>query len=505
MAILNIYSAPVHSGKMKVNMTIAVKFRLCLCLTAALAGLHASSAQAGTNLPDGALTAKPGVLSVADAHSVIERAYRDILHRPPDRTGLQSFTEQLLKENRDEKWLRDALQNSPEGRKLSGVARKRVILVTIPAFCVTAFLLVLFLRRRNIKDFIFKLAMLIISIAFACLLLEVMLRVRAGATSAGNTRAMQNMQNVTTPAPGTKVTLQKMIRVSRNPDIIYELIADMSVKFMGGIVTTGSDGFRITPGSSNATNSLCIIGLGDSVMFGWGVNDEETYFSGICRQLNTEQPGQPVKGINMSVPGYNTVMEVETLRAKGLRYNPGLVMIHFVENDLWLPNFICTETPASELTSSHLLSAISRGLGGGLRTEPFASLVDSNDSVPAKYRNMVGEKAYLAAMKELGVLSRQHGFKVVIITNWDAPPFLWEAAKESGFPIIELGPTIEAYCRNRAIKEYQGSVLTVSKRDPHYSALAHELACRTILAFLKEHQLLVRPAAINIQPAHTNP
>ena len=44
--------------------------------------------------------------------------------------------------------------------------------------------------------------------------------------------------------------------------------------------------------------------------------------------------------INTAVPGYNTVMEIETMKENGLRYKPDIVIVGYIVNDFDLPNFI---------------------------------------------------------------------------------------------------------------------------------------------------------------------
>lgn len=442
------------------------------------------------SLGDSCLAGSDNTMSAADATAIVTRAYQDILHREPETGGLKTFTSMLINEGKDEQWLRKALRASPEGRNRAKERNRQNIINTVLICIPLACLLVIWFRRKSLKDFLFKITLLALSIAFTCTFLEIFLRVRARQSGKRDTKAFQDLSHTPTPAPGARTTLRDIIRLSPNPMIVYDLIPDISVQFMGGQMKTGTDGFRTTPGSKNGTNAFCIIGLGDSVMFGWGVNDDETYLSRISCKLNSEQPSAPVRVINMCVPGYNTVMELETLREKGLQHNPKLVMIHFVENDLWLPNFVCRESPESELTKSHLLSAISRAFGGNLKTESFGRLADSPDKVPERYASMVGEKAFTRAMNELCTLGARHGFKVVLITTWEAPPFVRKASTGAGFPIIELGPAIKEYSEKHGITEFLGSPLTVSRKDPHFSAIAHELVSVKILEFLKKEKLL---------------
>ena len=88
-------------------------------------------------------------------------------------------------------------------------------------------------------------------------------------------------------------------------------------------VCSNSMGFRgpeIT--QERPANTVRIVGLGDSVMFGWGVRQEECYLAQLQDLLSAAYPQKTWEVINTGVPGYNTVMEVATMRAKGLATVP---------------------------------------------------------------------------------------------------------------------------------------------------------------------------------------
>lgn len=76
-----------------------------------------------------------------------------------------------------------------------------------------------------------------------------------------------------------------------------------------------------------------ILMLGDSVTFGWGVSQGET-FSDQMEALLREQTGVQWQVINAGVNGYNTEQEASYLRRDGMRFSPDFVLLIYVSNDV---------------------------------------------------------------------------------------------------------------------------------------------------------------------------
>lgn len=72
-----------------------------------------------------------------------------------------------------------------------------------------------------------------------------------------------------------------------------------------------------------------VVLLGDSVAWGWGVDDGLAFADIAEREL-----GPGVEVINLSVPGYSTDQQLATLRGEGRAYRPDLVLLCFVLNDV---------------------------------------------------------------------------------------------------------------------------------------------------------------------------
>lgn len=72
-----------------------------------------------------------------------------------------------------------------------------------------------------------------------------------------------------------------------------------------------------------------VLALGDSVTWGWGVQHGERF-----SDLLEERLGPDVEVLNMGMPGYGTDQHYWTLLEHGLSYEPDLVLLCFVLNDV---------------------------------------------------------------------------------------------------------------------------------------------------------------------------
>lgn len=103
---------------------------------------------------------------------------------------------------------------------------------------------------------------------------------------------------------------------------------------------------------------------------------------------------------------------------------------------------------------------------------------------------MVGIDAYRSAMADLKTLSLEHNFHVVVFTHWRLPDTVKQILGDLHFPTLEGFDVLEKYMIQHNIQEYQGSPLTVSREDPHLSALAHAMLAGVLYNYLKESNIL---------------
>ncbi|MCI0483353.1 MAG: SGNH/GDSL hydrolase family protein [candidate division NC10 bacterium] len=76
--------------------------------------------------------------------------------------------------------------------------------------------------------------------------------------------------------------------------------------------------------------------LGDSVTFGNGVGDDETYPAQLARRLH-ETTSQNIEVINAGIPAYDTWQHALLLEEVVLSLGPDLVVLAFYENDIAVP------------------------------------------------------------------------------------------------------------------------------------------------------------------------
>jgi hypothetical protein len=134
-----------------------------------------------------------------------------------------------------------------------------------------------------------------------------------------------------------------LIIPSNNSKLRFELRPNYTIKFDGynvqlpkiSTISINSDGFRDKEYPlEKSKNTFRIIILGDSVTFGFGVENNESYPKILEAKLNTLNNGINYEVLNFGVWGYGTIQEVETLKIKGVKYKPDMVILGYHGTDL---------------------------------------------------------------------------------------------------------------------------------------------------------------------------
>lgn len=120
-----------------------------------------------------------------------------------------------------------------------------------------------------------------------------------------------------------------------DPELGFRNKANFDAYCFGTVhVTTNDDGFR---GSSNVAREkpkgkTRIFGLGDSVMWGTSVNQEDSFLGLLQTKLDSQSRDFEV--INAGVVGYSTIQEMLFLDQTLVDFAPDIVLVNFCENDL---------------------------------------------------------------------------------------------------------------------------------------------------------------------------
>ena len=310
-------------------------------------------------------------------------------------------------------------------------------------------------------------------------------------------RLDRDLLRVKGPGPGAVVSLGQIILKSNNPRVVYELRSRLDVVFAGGRLTTSDSGYRGRDVAiPKPAGVYRVVGIGDSYMFGQGVSDEETYLARLPSAEPAVVSGRLLETVNLAVPGFNTVMEVELLRERVARLDPDLILIEIVGNDLDLPNFLWTEVSPWSLRRSFLLDFVrgrlktagaSAGLAEAPREEGAGGETFSRDleHVPPRYASMVGLPAFEAAIQDLAALGRERHARVLALTHgvWFENAMLRSLA-ENDIPVLVLRAALRQRARALGAPDYARSPLALSSTDLHPSALGHRAIAEELARWL---------------------
>ena len=300
------------------------------------------------------------------------------------------------------------------------------------------------------------------------------------------------------PRRGAVAALGQIIERSPNPRIVYELRPRLDVVFSGARLTTSDEGYRGPDVSRPKPASVYrIVGIGDSYMFGQGVSDNETYLARVPALLQASLSGRSIETVNLAVPGFNTVMEVEMMRERAAALDPDLILIEIVGNDLDLPNFLWSSVDPWTPKRLYLLDFIRGRLGNAIAPTAGRGLLEApreggagdafsrEDHVPDRYASIVGLDPFKQALRDLAQLGRTRRIPVVAITHgvWFEEAML-RCLEESEIPVLVLRSALRQRARALGAVDYARSPLALSPQDLHPSPFGHQAVAEELAAWL---------------------
>ena len=294
-----------------------------------------------------------------------------------------------------------------------------------------------------------------------------------------SSKTIYELDNQQKLSPGSQIDLAQMLRVSSFNEIVYELIPDLHVYFLGAQLSTNESGFRgrAYP-TKKSTKTVRVVGIGDSLMFGWGVADDETYLNLLERKLENSGASLSWEVINTAVPGYNTALEVATLKSKALAYAPDIVVLGFVEsNDLELPHFVRRREAAWVFDRSYVLDLLRGNL---VRSSIVSTLARPSAKEQSRYKAIDNLRSLENSLETLRMLSQEHEFEVIVYAHERLSKEVRNLFLTKHLRLVEAWPSLLDAVDDANVDSYRSSHLVLSTEDPHPSAAGHALAAELL-------------------------
>jgi len=222
-----------------------------------------------------------------------------------------------------------------------------------------------------------------------------------------------------------------------------------------------------------------ILVLGDSVTFGWGADQGED-FPARLEALLREQEGGAWQVINAGVNGYNSQQEATLLAVEGLRFQPDIVLLIYVSNDVDAiiePNAVTWRRyPTWPSSLAELLDRVRSISYLYQATKLFQRMEELRPSAAGSSGRSLadhpGWPTSLAAIRSIHALCERERIPFLLAMESGSADKGPAPFRTAGIDAITLGP---AWSRVPPEKH------RVSRIDPHPSATVHAEFARLLL------------------------
>jgi len=310
---------------------------------------------------------------------------------------------------------------------------------------------------------------------------------------------------------GAPVSNIEIVRIVDDPVLDWRYMPNSQIQLGKVINQYNSMGFR---GEGHATEkptgAVRIVVIGDSVTEGYGVEWDNVFASVVQSQLGTRY-----EVISLGMGGLNTPQEVHVLEEVGVQYAPDYVVVNFVLNDC---DFFSSAKEGAKHAKDNqskialLNIRINPGLKRALKSSALLYL--ANERISDLWGRLRGEERHdyyeelwgnqfnrgkvTAAFEKLQTLSREHGFKVVVliwplVIDYSEYKFravhqwIAEQAGNSHFSSIDLLPEFSTQSFR--------SLQVTSEDYVHPNAKGHKLAAIEFVKWLTHDPVSRIPAA----------
>ncbi len=241
-------------------------------------------------------------------------------------------------------------------------------------------------------------------------------------------------------------------------------------------VTFNERGLRDRPILPKVSGEYRILALGDSVTFGWGV-DQDKIFPVRLESLLEPRLRRPVRVINSGVGGYNTVQELTYFKQEGITLQPDLVILTYVQNDIeelnpaWNP---WASSSLPEKSVGEMVSSIVKKLWlYRLAYHTYAYVLPKRQTERAVVapQEGAGWRQSMAALQELVALCKAREIPLIVFFERMRPNdnnlLLKDVVRHAnGVPVEDMAPWFEGF---------DESSVENSKVDRHHNAEGHRV------------------------------
>ncbi|HEX6163661.1 MAG TPA: SGNH/GDSL hydrolase family protein [Vicinamibacterales bacterium] len=282
------------------------------------------------------------------------------------------------------------------------------------------------------------------------------------------------------------------VKISRpDPRLPFVHRPGARARVMGAEVVTNSLGLReereIDLNPDPAVTRILM--LGDSVTFGFGVEQHETTSAQLEAQLAAA--GRRVEVLNAGVGNYNTAMEVEAYLTERRGLKPDLVVLNFFVNDAEptpVPRGnILTRSSLAAVYFNNRVDSVARWTNGApgweqyytdLFNESAPGWQQARQAIQALHRSCTEDGRRLAIVNYPD-LHQTNPYPLTVITDR-----IRQVAATLGVPFLDLTPEVT--------QQSDAALLWVNGGDPHPNAATHAKYARRIAEWLRQGPLLDR-------------
>lgn len=274
----------------------------------------------------------------------------------------------------------------------------------------------------------------------------------------------------------------------------YRLQPGLDARFNGARYQVNSLGFRgdeLPP--IKPANEKRIVWLGDSVVFGIGVNNDETLAANVERMANARGGETLYRVLNLGVPSYNTEQELIQFESLGLDLEPDAVILLFAQNDIEEKKWVFNKRSnifADIAQRSYALSTIFIGSRMLVQRSGGGSPQINVQAYEASNPRWLAISNSLAKIKEL-CDKRSIPFAVFVIGTVDEPMLDQVAAegKRLGIDVVGIAPELDARWPDALDRKYRNSPV-----DNHPNAAGTRIWATVVYEYLIGSGIIVDTA-----------